>query len=185
MLGERLKELRNEKLMSIEEVANIVQKSKSTVSRYENNLVQKKDLELIEKFADALDTSSAYLLAMTEDSYYVPEVKRKEQLADDDVMNILVTENTLAPDIPEGACVQVRELEENEELDIGDYYYIEFNNKKVFRMLVEDVIDGVGFLPMDMSERRIAYDSDYVKIIGKAVSMKVFFEDDSNCYSCK
>ena len=184
MLGNRLKELRNEKLMSIEEVANLVQKSKSTVSRYENNLVRKVDLDLIEEFADALNTSSAYLLGMTEDSYYIPEVKTRENLPAEGMMNILVTDNTVAPDIPEGACIQVRELKENEELVIGDYYYIEFNNEKVFRMVVEDLDDGIGFLPMDMSERRIAYDHDYVKIIGKAVSMKVFFEDDSNCQSC-
>ena len=185
MLGKRMKELRNEKLMSLEEVANIVEKSKSTVSRYENNLVGKIDLDLVDKFADALDTSSAYLLGMTEDSYYIPEVKSKEQLTKDGLINILVTENTLAPDIPEGACVQIRDLEENEELVIGDYYYIEFNNQKVFRMVVEDAADGIGFLPMDMSERRIAYDNDYVDIIGKAVSMKVFFENDLNCQSCE
>lgn len=45
-------------------------------------------------------------------------------------------------------------------------------------MVIDDEMDGVGFLPMEMSERRIAYDLEYVKIIGKVISMKVFFEED-------
>lgn len=177
MLGERLKELRHEQLMSLKEVATIVQVSISTVSRYENNLVKKLDLNLIEKLASALNTSTAYLLGMTEDSYYLSEIKTEKYFTNDGMINILVTDDTLAPIIPEGACVQVRKLKKNEELITGDYYYIKFNNKRVFRMAVDDVRDGVGFLPMKMIERRIAYDTDYVKIIGKAVSMKVFFED--------
>lgn len=175
MLGERLKELRNERLMSMEEVAQLVKKSKATISRYENNLVQNINLELVEELASIVGTSPAYLLGMTDDRHYVPEVKTIRYLNDEELTNIFITDDTLAPEIPEGAYVQIRKFETDEELTIGDFYYIEFNNQKVFRMVVEDEIDGIGFLPMDMSERRIAYDPEYVKIIGKAISMKVFF----------
>lgn len=178
-------ELRNERLMSMEEVADLAEKSKSTISRYENNLVRKIDLELVEELASIVGTSPAYLLGMTDDRHYVPEVKTMQYLNDEELTNIFVTDDTLAPDIPEGASVQVRKLDKNKDLTVGGYYYIQFNNKKVFRMVVDDAIDGVGFLPMDMSERRIAYDTDYVTIIGKAVSMKVFFEDDSNFQTCE
>lgn len=173
--------LRKENLMSLEDVSKRVNKSAATLSRYENNLVDKIDLELVEKIADVLDTSAAYLLGMTEDINYIPEVKTVKYYTHDNFKSILITDDQMAPEMPEGACVQIRELEPNESLVVGGYYYIEFNDNKVFRMVVEDNLDGIGFLPMDMSERRIAYDTDYVKIIGKAVSMKVFFEDKTNC----
>lgn len=153
MLSNRLKELRKEHLMSLEEVANAV-----------------------EKLAGQLSTSVACLLGIIENSYCIPDFKTTKYLKEQEVMDILITKDTLAPDILEGACVQIRELEKNEELTPDSFYYIEFNQRKVVRMVVGDVIDRIDFLPMEMNERRIAYVLDYVKIIGKAVSMKVFLK---------
>ncbi len=180
MLNNRMKDLRKERLMSLQELAKIVNKSASTISRYENNQVDKLDLDLIEKIADALDTSSAYLLDMTDDDHYISEVKASKYLTEEGLRSILVVDDDMAPEMPEGSCVQIRDFDSSDELSIGSLYYIEFDNKKCFRMAVDDHVDGLGFLPINMSERRIAYDEDYVNIIGKAVSMKVFFEDGSN-----
>lgn len=178
MLGNRLKELRKDKLLSIVDLGNMVGKSKSTISRYENNLVEKLDLDLVESLAEVLDSSSAYLLGMTDDPYYRRSFKTTQKISERQLQNILVTNEDLAPDIPEDAWIQIRPLKEKEDLSIGNYYYIEFNNQKAFRMVVHDHVDGIGFLPMNLSEQRIAYDLNYVKILGKAISMKVYFDDE-------
>lgn len=177
MLGDRLRELRKEKLLSSKELAEMVGKSASTISRYENNLVDKYDLDLIKNIANALDSSSAYLLGAIDESYYTSDIHMSEYYPKDYLKNIIVTDNDLEPEILEGACIQIRNLQKNEELVIGDYYYIEFDGKKVFRLVVDDYKNGVGFLPMEREEQRIAYDTDYVKIIGKATLMMTLMED--------
>lgn len=179
MLEDRLKNLRKNRLMSLAELGKMVGKSPATISRYENNLVEKMDLDLIEKIAEALDSSSAYLLGMTDDSHYVSENKPRKYAANQvKLTEVLSSEKYGLPEIPAGSYVQIRDLKENEDIIPGGYYYIEFNGKKVFRLAVHDQENGVGFLPMTTRERRIAYDKDYVKIIGKAISVTIFFEDE-------
>lgn len=175
MLGDRLKKVRMDRLMSVSDLAEIVAKSKSTISRYENNQITKLDLELIEKIARALHTSSAYLLGMTADSQYVPHDQASKFFSDDGITNVIVKDDEMAPEIPKGARVQVRELKPNEEMKAGAFYYIEFNQKKCFRMAVNDVVEGISLMPLSMSERKIAFDKDSVQFLGKAVSMIVFF----------
>lgn len=178
MTKTRLKKLRNERLYTLQELANLVGTTASTVQRYENNLIKRRDPDLITKFAEALDTSAAYLLGMTDEMSPDFNFNVGDYVAEDNPNNILVTDDEMSPEIPQGAIVKIRPIEANEKLQIGSFYYIEFNNKKCFRMIIEDEMNGVGFLPNEMSERRIAYDLDYVTIIGKAILMKVYFEDD-------
>lgn len=176
MPGKKIKSLRKEKKISLEEFAKLIGKSASTISRYENNLIEKIDFHLMEKIAKNLDTSVGYLMGITDDSKLNPKVDTKEYILREDTSSILVSDNDLAPEIPEGACVQIRKLREDESIKEGSVYYIEFNDRKVLRLVVDDPVHGLGFLPMQMKEQRIAYDSSYVNIIGKAVSMKVLFD---------
>lgn len=114
---------------------------------------------------------------MTADKHYISEIKASKYYANNtELRDVISNDEYVLPEIPNGSCVQIRNLKENEEIQEGGYYYIEFNGKKVFRLVVYDEENGVSFLPMNTSEQRIAYDQDYVNIIGKAVSMKVFFE---------
>lgn len=177
MLEGRLKKLREEKLMSLADVARLVGKSPSTISRYENNLVDRLDFELLENIAEVLDSSVAYLLGMTDDKHYVSEVKTAKYYSNQPELTDVIANNEYElPEIPNGSCVQIRKLKNKEGIKEGGYYYIQFNGKKVFRLVVDSEENGVSFLPMNIKEQRIAYDKDYVKVIGKAVSMKVFFE---------
>lgn len=175
MLDNRLKELRKERLMSLNSIAKLVGVSESTVSRYENNRVDRLNLDLIEKIADALDTSSAYLLGMTDDSHYIPEVKMPDYSTNDCLRNIYVPNDEMAPEIPEGAYIQIRDFQPDEELTAGDFYYVEFDGKKCFRMAIYHPIEGVILQPLNMKEQSISFDKEYVKFIGKAVSSKFFF----------
>lgn len=178
MLGSRIREIRNTHSMSLQDLAQLVGKSAATLSRYENNHVEKLDLDFIENLADVLNTTSAYLLGMADDYDYSSNIIATKYIKDDKLTNIIVTDDDMSPALPCDAYVQIRPLFENETLEINSFYYIKFNNKKVFRMVIDDQDNGIGFLPMRLSERRIAYDMEYVTVIGKAVSMKVLFEDN-------
>lgn len=174
MIGERIKKARMDRGYSLEELGKLVGKSYSTVSRYENDMVSKMDPNLLNKFADALGLSISYLLE--EPGNYL-EVHEVENLDEGEIIKVVVENDDMSPELPGGAVVKVRGLMPNEKLQEESFYCIEFNNQTVFRMVVDDEQDGLGFLPNDRSERRIAYDRDYVRIIGKAIAMKVIFED--------
>lgn len=175
MSDNRMKELRKKRHMSLIEVAELAGKSEASISRYENNPINKLNLDLIENIADALDTSAAYLLGMTDNSDYTSQIKLSEYLENEDLKTILVTNNEMAPEIPEGAHVQIREMNPNEELVPGYFYYVEFDNKKCFRMVINDPDEEVSLMPNNMSERRIGYDKEYAKILGKVISVTVFY----------
>jgi len=177
MLGDRLKELRTSGMFSLEDLSRKVEKSASTLSRYESNNVGNPDLELIKRLAEELGTSSAYLLGMTDNPNFTFDVDIEEYASENTRYSILVTDDDMSPEIPCGAVVKIRPVHSGEELQPGSFYYIEFNDKKCFRMATDDHENGLGFLPHGISEIRISYDSDYVTTFGKAVSMKVFFED--------
>ena len=106
MFGERLKILREVKNITLESLGEQVGKSAATLSRYENNLVVNWDPDFIEKLADVLDTTPAYLLGVTENVH-------KEE-CQNEVNSVLITDDAMSPIIPKGSIVKVRPLVENE-----------------------------------------------------------------------
>ena len=60
----RLKELRQSKKMTLEELANEIGTTKSTISRYENGMRQPKQ-DILEAIADFFNVSTDYLLGRT------------------------------------------------------------------------------------------------------------------------
>lgn len=178
MIGERIKILRNDKKLSLEELGKQVNRTASTLSRYENNQITKWDPDFLKELAKALHTTSAYLLGITDDSECAYDDLVQEYTKNGALTNIIVPNEEMSPELPQGAIVKIRPLKRNEKLQEGSFYYVEFQNKKCFRMVIDDEMDGLGFIPNDISERRIAFDPDYVTIHGKAVSMQVVFEDE-------
>ena len=67
-LGERLKDLRKEKGYTLEQVAEKLNKTKVTISRYENNLREPKR-EAISQFAKLFNVSTDYLHGHTNDKF--------------------------------------------------------------------------------------------------------------------
>lgn len=178
MIGERMQKVRQEKGLSLSDLSQLVQKSPSTLSRYEKNQIVKLDTETVDAIANALTTSTAYLMGLTDDTNLLFDIDNEYFNTEDNLSTILITDEEMSPELPYGALVKIRPVNEDEKLQVGSFYYIEFENKKCFRMAVNDKMNGLVFLPNDMSERRIAYDCDYVNVIGKAVSMNVVFEDE-------
>lgn len=179
MIGSRIKQLRLAKELSLTELGELVSRSAATISRIENNIKITFETNLIKQFAISLDTSTAYLLGITDDPNLISGDVLEKYMSNGTLKSIIVKDNDMSPELPQGAVVQIRPMEENEKIQIGSFYYVTFNDKSCFRMAIKDEIDGIGFLPIDISERRISYDLDYVEIIGKAISMNVFFKDET------
>jgi transcriptional regulator with XRE-family HTH domain len=61
-IGERIKALRNEKKMTLEEVAKMIGTSRQTIQRYESGLISNIPSDKIEKLAMAFRTTPAELM---------------------------------------------------------------------------------------------------------------------------
>lgn len=178
MLGERIRELRRIRGLTSAELAEKIGKSRSSLSRYENNITYKWDSEIVDSLAKALNVSSSYLLGITDDPNFSLVEEIEDFTSKDQLANVIVRNDEMSPVIPKGAIVKIRTMKNGESLQDGSLYYVEFGKKKCFRMAVDDEENGLGIMPNNISERRIAYDQEYVRVIGKAVSMKVIFEDN-------
>lgn len=77
-IGERIKQKRIEKGMTVEELAKALGKNRATVYRYENNQIPSVPHSIIGKLADALDVSIAFLLGKEDDEAWT----KTEYLAD-------------------------------------------------------------------------------------------------------
>ena len=62
--GEKIKSLREQKGMTLEELGNKVGVGKSTVRKWENGMIANMRRDKIAKLADALDTSPAELVCL-------------------------------------------------------------------------------------------------------------------------
>ena len=175
MVGGRIKNLRKKRGYTLSELAKIVGTSISTISRIETNETNRIDTDLLFNIANALGVDVTFLMKPEEVIYEVSE--DIEQIVPGSIIDVVVEDDEMDPEIPEGAIVKIRAMMPNEKLQVGSFYFIEFDNQRKFRMASYTEVDGLGFLPISMNERRISYDKDYVKTIGKVIAMKVIFED--------
>lgn len=175
MVGGRIKNLRKKRGYTLSELAKIVGTSISTISRIETNETNRIDTDLLFNIANALGVDVTFLMKPEEVIYEVSE--DIEQIVPGSIIDVVVEDDEMDPEIPEGAIVKIRAMMPNEKLQVGSFYFIEFDNQRKFRMASYTEVDGLGFLPISMNERRISYDRDYVKTIGKVIAMKVIFED--------
>lgn len=61
-IGERIKERRKELNMSVDELANRLNKNRTTVYRYEKGDIENLPIDILEPLAKALETTPAYLM---------------------------------------------------------------------------------------------------------------------------
>lgn len=66
-MAEKIKELRKEKGLTLEQVADIVGVGKSTVRKWETGMIANMKRDKIASLAKALGTTPAYLMGWTED----------------------------------------------------------------------------------------------------------------------
>lgn len=63
-IGNRIKRRRSELKMSVDHLAKVIGKDRSTVYRYESGAIDKVNSEIIVLLAKALDTTPSYLLGL-------------------------------------------------------------------------------------------------------------------------
>ncbi len=64
-IGERIREIRKSRGMSVEEVADKIDVSVSTLYRYENSSISKVPIDVIDKLSSALDVTTGELMGNT------------------------------------------------------------------------------------------------------------------------
>lgn len=74
--SERLKHLRKEKNITLEELAENINTTKSTLSRYENGKREPK-MYFVERLSDYFDVSTDYLLGKTDERNPANKIKEK------------------------------------------------------------------------------------------------------------
>ena len=74
-MGTRIKNLRSENNMTLEELGNKVGVGKSTVRKWENGMIANMRRDKIAKLADALNVSPAYLMGWNESSAPATTIK--------------------------------------------------------------------------------------------------------------
>jgi len=67
-VGQRIKDCRIKKGLSVDELAEKLKKNRATVYRYENGDIENLPITIIEPIAQALETSPAFLMGWTENS---------------------------------------------------------------------------------------------------------------------
>lgn len=108
-LGEKIKKLRKEKNMTLEQLGEKVGVGKSTVRKWENGMIANMRRDKIAKLAEALDTTPAWLMGWEEEA--------KNDLGSHDALNEMSDELGFA------------QIKWNEE--IGDVKFTDEELKKI------------------------------------------------------
>ncbi len=80
-VGQRIKACRKKKGLSVDELAEKLNKNRATVYRYQNGEIENFPITVLEPIAKALDTSPAYLMGWTENSAPMAEKEATETIA--------------------------------------------------------------------------------------------------------
>lgn len=80
LLGQRIKEARIARDLTIDELASTVGLNKSTISRYERGEIESPKLPVIESIGSALSTNPSWLIGKSQDKTYSPDKSKYPQL---------------------------------------------------------------------------------------------------------
>ena len=81
-MAQRIKELRKEKGLTLEQVADIVGVGKSTVRKWETGMIANMKRDKISNLAKALDTTPAYLMGWSENESQEQPSPDKQELTE-------------------------------------------------------------------------------------------------------
>lgn len=76
-VGQRIKECRIKKGLTVDELAEKLKKNRATVYRYENGDIENLPITILEPIAKALGTSPAFLMSWTDESETFSPTKEK------------------------------------------------------------------------------------------------------------
>lgn len=79
-VGQRIKECRIKKGLTVDELAEKLNKNRATVYRYENGDIENLPITVLEPIAKALGTSPAFLMGWTKDSETLSQTMEKNKI---------------------------------------------------------------------------------------------------------
>ena len=94
-VGERIKEIRKQKKISVEYLAKELGVSKTTVYRYEDSSIEKIPLQVFDKLCELLDVSAAELMGNVPKKNEIPELPNQFD-NDQDAIEFIIKTPTLA-----------------------------------------------------------------------------------------
>lgn len=96
-IGERIRELRIKKSISVESIAKQLGVSKTTVYRYEDSSIEKIPLTIFDRLCDILDVSTAELMGNTCESKNASDIDLPTEFDNaQDAMEFIIKTPTLA-----------------------------------------------------------------------------------------
>lgn len=199
--GEKIKSLREQKGMTLEELGNKVGVGKSTVRKWENGMIANMRRDKIAKLADALDTSPAELMGWKNPSriiqnplganripVYSSAGAGRPHLANEDVLyytdytgdpdgviGVMIEGNSMTPTIPDGSIVIVNQ---NISVESGDIVIAIINSdKETLCKRFKKYDDGIALVSDNPSYPPRYFSADEVqtlpiRIVGKCTEVR-------------
>ena len=176
-LNEKIKYLRERENMTLEELAQKVGVSASTILRYETGNIKNLRRDKIKRLADALNTTPAYLMGWEEDKPYKPPMKGAIPVGP--MANIPVLGRVSAG----YGCLAEQEVLYYEPADIkyatGEYFFLVVKGDSMAPQIIENdlvlikaqnTLDsgdlGVVIIDnMDGVIKKVIYDNDTIHLI--------------------
>ena len=90
-IGKRIKQIRKQKKISVEYLANELGVSKTTIYRYEDSTIEKIPLQYFDKLCKLLDVSAAELMGNVPNETEIPELPKQFDNAQDAIEFIIKT----------------------------------------------------------------------------------------------
>lgn len=69
-VGERIKKIRKEQGLSVDELAVLLGKDRATIYRYESNDIKSMPLDILVPISEALGVSPVYIMGLTDDKHF-------------------------------------------------------------------------------------------------------------------
>lgn len=192
--GDRMKQIRNRKGITLDEIAKAIGRTEATVQRYESGNIKNLDNVIIEKIAKILRVQPQYLMGWTdiEASPAIPipvlgEISAGESIfADENIGEYIPFPSAITPggelfflevkgdsmesNVPEGSLVLIRVQDEVENNEVAAVLVNDDTEATLKRIRYEDgdlylVPDNKYYMPKKVDENYP------VKIIGRAVKI--------------
>lgn len=169
-ISKRIKNRRQELGMSVEELADILNKNKATIYRYENGDIGKVPYDILEPLSEALDVSIGYLLG-SEDT--IENRPLPENLKPITKVNRIPIVGSIAAGTPILATENIESY-----LLLGQEYKADFALKIMGDSMIDVGIND-GDLALIIKDRPISNGEIYAVLVdGEATLKKVYKNDD-------
>ncbi len=175
-IGDRLKQLRIQKRLTLEEIAKRVNTSKPTIQRYESGVISNIPSDKIELLANALETTPAYLMGWEDEPNMIqPRFKNAEI-----IKSVRKKKLPLVGNIACGSpMLNFNDTDEVEYIDADEDIVADFALKCVGDSMINARIEDGDLVFIDKDARVKDGDIAAVSIDFEITLKRVYFKENS------